>query len=154
MGSLTWSGCGGEGASAPVNALLDADAGAFAALCDQDVGVAGVLVAPARRGVQLACLDGPVGVVGVEFLGEQPCRPVRWHRPLRETLTVRLPVGLAHLVRTACHFTSQPAVEALIQRQAVWGDSSRATDDPDAIRCAPLRPTARRLPNGLDCAPR
>ena len=56
------------------DALLAADAGAFAALGGQDVGVAGVGVAPAQVGVQLAGLDGVVGVVGVGE-GELPQRP-------------------------------------------------------------------------------
>ena len=59
------SRCSFEGASAPADALLAADAGAFAALGGEDVGVAGVGVAPAQVGVQGPGLDGVVGVVGV-----------------------------------------------------------------------------------------
>jgi hypothetical protein len=43
----------------------DADAGAFAALGGQHVGVSGVGVAPAQVGVQVAGQDDVVGVVGV-----------------------------------------------------------------------------------------
>jgi integrase-like protein len=64
-GSPWWSGCGSEGASAPAEALLAADTGAFAALGCQDLGVAGVGVAPAQVGVQGPGLNGVVGVVGV-----------------------------------------------------------------------------------------
>jgi hypothetical protein len=48
------SRCGGTWSSAPADALLAADAGAFASLGGQDIGMAGVLVAPA--------LDAFVGV--------------------------------------------------------------------------------------------
>ncbi|MFF0747432.1 hypothetical protein ACFYVL_44335 [Streptomyces sp. NPDC004111] len=69
--------------------------------------------------------------------GRVRARPVPGVQGPHETLTIRLPADLATLVRTACHVTSQPAVEALIQWQAVWGDGPRATDDPDQD---PLRP--------------
>jgi hypothetical protein len=49
-----------------------ADAGPFAALGGKDVGVAGVGVAPAQVGLQLAGQDGVVGVVrGAEDEGAQ-----------------------------------------------------------------------------------
>jgi hypothetical protein len=47
--------------------------GAFAALGGQDVGVAGVGVAPAQVTLEFAGLDGVVGVVGVGE-GELPQR--------------------------------------------------------------------------------
>ena len=63
-----------EGAAAPADALLAADAGAFPALGGQDVGVAGVGVAPAQVAVQCAGLDRVVRVVRVGE-GELPQRP-------------------------------------------------------------------------------
>ncbi len=62
------------GASAPANALLAADAGAFATLCRQDAGMACVLVAPVQVVMQRAGLDCVVGVVRVGE-GELPQRP-------------------------------------------------------------------------------
>lgn len=52
------SGRCGQGKSAPADALLAADAGAFTALGGQDIGVAGVGVAPAQAGLQGPGLDG------------------------------------------------------------------------------------------------
>ncbi len=49
--------------SAPAVAFLAADPGAFAALGGQDVGVAGVGVAPAQVGLQVPGQDGVVGIV-------------------------------------------------------------------------------------------
>ncbi|GHE14596.1 hypothetical protein GCM10010339_85820 [Streptomyces alanosinicus] len=60
-----WSRCGGEGASSPADAFLAADAGTLAALGGQDLGVAGVGVAPAEVAVQFADLDRVVRVVRV-----------------------------------------------------------------------------------------
>lgn len=59
------SGGAGERSSAPADAFLaaDADAGAFAALGGQDVGVACVGVAPAQVGVQFAGQGGVVRMV-------------------------------------------------------------------------------------------
>jgi hypothetical protein len=48
--------------------------GAFTSLGGEDVGMAGVLVAPAQVGVQDSGLDGVVGVVRVGE-GELPQRP-------------------------------------------------------------------------------
>ena len=64
---------GAWGASAPADAFLAADAGAFSALGSEHVGVAGVSVAPAQVGVQGPGLHGVVGVVGVGH-GELPQR--------------------------------------------------------------------------------
>lgn len=59
------SGCGGEGASAPADAFLAADAGAFLALGGEYVGVARVGVTPAQVAVQGLDLRGVAAVVGV-----------------------------------------------------------------------------------------
>jgi hypothetical protein len=58
-----WDGSGGgcEGACAPADACLAADAGAFLALSGEDVGVAGVGVAPAQVAVEGPGLHGVVG---------------------------------------------------------------------------------------------
>lgn len=53
------------------DAFLAADPGAFTSLGGQDVGVAGVGVAPAQVAVQFTGLDGVVGVVRVRQ-GELP----------------------------------------------------------------------------------
>jgi len=55
----------GSGTCAPADALLVADAGAFLALSGEDVGMAGVGVAPAQIGVECPGLRGVVGVVRV-----------------------------------------------------------------------------------------
>lgn len=80
------SGCGCLASASPAQALLAADAGSFAALGSQDVGVAGVGVAPAQVGVQRAGLGGVVGVVGVRE-GELPqWSEVRFDRLAQEAL--------------------------------------------------------------------
>jgi hypothetical protein len=56
---------GGQGASAPADAFLAADAGTFSALRGEDVGVAGIGVAPAQVAVQRLGLRGMAAVVGV-----------------------------------------------------------------------------------------
>lgn len=56
------SGCSGGGL-APASLAFAADAGSFAALGGQDVGVAGVGVAPAQVGVQFPGQDGVVRVI-------------------------------------------------------------------------------------------
>lgn len=53
--------------AAPVEALLAADAGSFAVLGGQEVGVRGVAIAPGQKEVQSA---GPNGVVGVVRVGQ------------------------------------------------------------------------------------
>ncbi|GAA3424625.1 hypothetical protein GCM10018953_18080 [Streptosporangium nondiastaticum] len=58
----------------PADALLTADSGAFAALGGQDVGVAGVGVAPAQVSMQGAGLDRVVDMAGVGD-GELPQGP-------------------------------------------------------------------------------
>ncbi len=68
------SGRGSEWASVPADAFLAADAGAFAALSGQDVGVAGIGVAPAQIGGQGSRLPGVGEVLGVGE-GELPQRP-------------------------------------------------------------------------------
>lgn len=68
------SGSCGDGAATEPDAFLAADTGALPPLGGQDVGVLGVLVAPAQITVQLARLDRAVGVVGVGE-GELPQRP-------------------------------------------------------------------------------
>ena len=62
------------GWSSPFVAFLGSDSGAFAALGGEEVGVAGVGVAPAQVGVQAAGEDGVVGVVGVvqDELAQRP----------------------------------------------------------------------------------
>ena len=60
-----WSEGRCEWACAPADAFLAADAGAFAALGCENVGVTGVGVAPAQVGVRGPGLDGVVAVVGV-----------------------------------------------------------------------------------------
>ncbi|BCM64882.1 hypothetical protein EASAB2608_00216 [Streptomyces sp. EAS-AB2608] len=57
------SGRASERASAPANAFLAADAGPFSALSGQDVGMAGVGVAPSQIGVQGLGLRGVAAVV-------------------------------------------------------------------------------------------
>ena len=51
-----------------------ADPGAFSALCGEDVGIAGVGVAPAQVGLQPARQHGLVGVIGCAH-GEGAQRP-------------------------------------------------------------------------------
>jgi hypothetical protein len=63
-----------RGTAAPAEAFLAADAGAFAALGGEYIGVAGVGVAPAQIGVQGTSLDGMAAVVGVGQ-GELAQRP-------------------------------------------------------------------------------
>lgn len=59
------SGCLSDGAASPSDASLTADAGAFAALGGEYVGVAGVGVAPAQVAVQRVGLCRVTAVVGV-----------------------------------------------------------------------------------------
>lgn len=69
----SWSGRVGQRASAPADALLAADAGAFLALGGEHVGVAGVRVAPAQVAVRGPGLRRVVRIVGVGQ-GELPQR--------------------------------------------------------------------------------
>ena len=64
-----------KGPAAPAHVLLAADAGPFASLGGEDVGVVGVLVAPARIGVQSPGLDGESerGVAAERGLRRAPC---------------------------------------------------------------------------------
>jgi hypothetical protein len=70
----TGSGRSSDGPAAPADAFLAADAGAFAALGGQDIGVACVGTAPAEVTLQFPGLDGVAGVVGVGE-GELPQWP-------------------------------------------------------------------------------
>jgi len=69
-----WPGSCGLAWAAPALVSFAADAGAFSALCGEDVGVAGVLVAPPQVGLQPAGQGGVVGVVRRAH-GEGPQRP-------------------------------------------------------------------------------
>ncbi|PNE39933.1 hypothetical protein AOB60_02315 [Streptomyces noursei] len=71
MESARRSSRGSPCASAPADVFLAADAGAFAALSGQDVGVAGIRVAPPQVAVRGS---RPHGVVGVLELAMVNCR--------------------------------------------------------------------------------
>ena len=78
-----WS-CGAGLGPSPALLTLAADAGAFAALGGQDVGVAGVGVAPAQVLLQPAGQDSVIGVAGVA------------HDEAAQGTELSLGIGLAH----------------------------------------------------------